>query len=263
MWKNRYTNPLQYFETLDSTNLEAARAAKAGAGHGTLIVADRQTAGRGRKGRSWESPAGKNLYFSLLLRPRFAPDKAPMVTLVMAHSVAGAMEETVQAAGQNVSLYKAGIKWPNDILINGKKVCGILTEMCLLGTDIEYIIVGVGINVKEQEFSGELSEKASSLNKEWGADISREELLQRIMAAFWEDYNQFEEAGDLLPLLGGYQSRLLNLDKEVKVLDPQKPFEGVARGITKNGELIVEMPDGSKSYVYAGEVSVRGKQGYI
>jgi len=285
MWQNIYNKTLweenapvkwagrsvQYFEELDSTNLEATRVAAAGACHGTLIVADRQTQGRGRRGRSWESPAGKNLYFSLVLRPQWEPEKSSMVTLVMAHSVARAMEASwstavrekasVQTSGDIV--HRAGIKWPNDILLNSKKVCGILTEMRLQNRDIQYIIVGVGINVKEQEFAGELSEKASSLSREWGVEISREMLLQNIMEAFEEDYARFETAGDLTPLLDGYQSRLLNLNKEVKVLDPQGAFEGIAGGITSNGELIVEKTDGSICHIYAGEVSVRGMQGYV
>jgi len=270
MWKNIYNNQLwdgtlpvkwagrslRYFDTLDSTNLEAVRAAKAGACHGTLIVADRQTDGRGRRGRTWESPAGKNLYFSLILRPQWSPEKASMVTLVMANSVARSIE-------QQLEYTVTGIKWPNDILLNGKKICGILTEMCLQQTNIDYIIVGVGINVKEQEFEGELFQKASSLNQEGNMDISREDLLQRIMIAFEEDYELFEDAGDLTPLLSAYQCRLLNKDQEVIVMDLKSPFEGVAKGITKNGELIVEKTDQSICHVYAGEVSIRGKQGYI
>lgn len=249
---------MEYREELVSTNMAAAEYGKQGAPHGTLVAADKQTGGRGRRGRTWESPAGKNLYFSLLLRPEIALEKAYMLTLVMAHSVARAIENTINAASCRV-----GIKWPNDILLGGKKVCGILTEMQVESGRIDYVIIGVGINVHRQKFGGDLADKASSLEKECGETVNREELLHKIMQIFEEDYETFTRCGNLKPFLDYYHSRLLNKDAQVRVLDPQKPFEGIARGITETGELLVERHDSSMVPVYAGEVSVRGLLGYV
>lgn len=266
---------LQYYEVIDSTNTAAFREGDKGAVHGTLIVADHQTGGKGRRGRTWESPAGKNLYFSLLLRPEFSPDKAPMLTLVMACSVAAAIERTVgskilkresarcRAEKNGESCEALGIKWPNDILINGKKVCGILTELKLDRGQIGYVVIGVGINVKPQIFGEELAHKASALEQEYGLDISREQLLCNIMQTFEADYEAFIEAENLQPFLEGYQARLLNREASVRVLDPKGEYEGIARGINEKGELLVERYDGSICHVYAGEVSIRGSQGYV
>lgn len=270
-WAGRY---LEYHQELVSTNVTIASLSAEDAPHGTLVVAEKQTGGRGRRGRSWESPAGKSLYFSLLLRPEFAPEKASMLTLVMAHSVAKAVEHAAEIARPGTNEHAAGttqgamekrpaIKWPNDILVNGKKVGGILTEMQVDKGRIGHVIIGVGINVKEQEFVGELAGKASTLEQEWKINIDRAALLCYIMQNFEQDYEAFEASGDLQPLLKYYHSRLLNKDAYVKVLDPQEPFEGIARGITAKGELIVEKEDGQTCFVYAGEVSVRGREGYV
>ena len=258
-WAGRH---LEYYQELVSTNVTAASLSAEDASHGTLVVAEKQTGGRGRRGRSWESPAGKSLYFSLLLRPEFEPEKASMLTLVMAHSVARALERSV-GGSQGAVEKRAAIKWPNDILVNGKKVGGILTEMQVEKGRIGHVIVGVGINVMAQDFVGELAGKASTLEQEWKVKIDRSELLRHIMHNFEQGYEAFEASGDLQPLLEYYQSRLLNKDAYVKVLDPQEPFEGIARGITAKGELIVEKENGQTCFVYAGEVSVRGREGYV
>lgn len=221
--------------------------------HGHLVVADTQTAGKGRRGRSWESPAGKNIYFSLILKPDFAPDKAPMLTLVMAMAVFRALEH----------YGSLGIKWPNDIVLNGKKICGILTEMSLQQNRIGHVVIGVGINVKKQDFPEELVDKATSLEAECGQAFSRTLILQEIMSAFEEEYERFLQTEDLSGIVERYNAGLINRDREVRVLDPKGEYSGVARGIDDKGELIVELPDGSYCNVYAGEVSVRGIYGYV
>lgn len=267
-------------EEVVSTNVTAGELGNSGAAHGTLVAADKQTGGRGRRGRTWESPAGKNLYFSLLLRPEFGLEKVSMLTLVMAHSVARAIEATVMQSGGaicpanksaehnmadvgKVGNIRTGIKWPNDILVHGKKVCGILTELKADKGKVQHVVIGVGINVKPQIFEGELADKASSLEQECHAEISRSLLLKNIMEYFEEDYETFAAAGSLQPFLEEYHSRLLNKGAQVRVLDPKEPFEGIAEGITETGELIVERLDGSLMHVYAGEVSIRGLQGYV
>ena len=199
-----------YYDVTDSTNVQAKRIAEEGGMHGTLIVADRQESGKGRRGRGWDSPKNTGIFMTMLLRPTVKPDEASMLTLVAAMAVA-----------KGIRLYTglpAGVKWPNDIVINGKKVCGILTEM---NTEIEYInyvVIGIGINVLNQSFPDEIKEE--------------------------------------------YNSLLVNLDRQVRVLDPREPYEGTARGITDGGELMVEAEDGIR-LVSSGEVSVRGIYGYV
>ncbi len=246
---------LRYYDTIGTTNAQAKAEAEAGAPHGTLVVADMQTAGRGRRGRSWESPAGTNLYFTISLKPQIAPEKAPMLTLVMAHSVA-------RAIGERTGL-ECGIKWPNDVVASGKKVCGILTEMSAERGYIHYVVIGVGINVRRQQFSEEVDSKATCLDQECGRTVSRSELLAAVMEAFEEDYETFIKTEDLSGLMESYQARLAGLGREVLVLDPKGEFRGISKGITPTGELLVETGSGEVVEVYAGEVSVRGIYGYI
>lgn len=241
-----------YFECTDSTNIQAALAAKNGAQHGAVFVAEKQTAGKGRRGRTWESPQGKNLYFSLLLKPDFAPDKAAMLTLVMAVAVARAL-----------TLEGVRIKWPNDLVMNGKKICGILTEMSLEQGCIDYVIVGVGLNLASQEFAPELVDKATSIESECGQVLSKEFLLAEILNAFEELYEIFRKTCDLSALQAEYEGLLVNKDREVCVLDPKGEYCGIARGINATGELLVEREEGVLDAVYAGEVSVRGIYGYV
>lgn len=250
---------IHYFESIDSTNLRAKWEANQGALHGTLIVAASQSAGRGRRGREWSSPAGKNLYFTLLLKPDFLPEKASMLTLVMAMAAADGVEKNLK----DKRTAELGIKWPNDLVMNGKKVCGILTEMEVRQGVVGYVIIGVGINVDCQEFAPELADKASSIEEESGQKISKTQLLADIMLAFEAEYERFLKTCDLSALQERYNEHLLNCGRRVRVLDPQGEFEGVAGGINSSGELLVELEDGSVTAVYAGEVSVRGIYGYV
>ena len=243
-----------YYEQLDSTNTEIARLAMQGAEHGTVVVAELQTAGRGRKGRSWESPAGENIYMSVLLRPDFVPDKAPMLTLVMAYSVAWVIQE--------LGFPEVQIKWPNDLVLSGKKICGILTEMQLKGPEIDYVVVGVGINVNTPKFPSELEDKATSLFLESGRKFERESIAENIVDKFERAYRQFGDVQDLSFLQEAYNSMLVNVGKEVRVLEPGNEYTAYAKGVNSRGELIVRTPDGEEKEIYAGEVSVRGIYGY-
>lgn len=251
-WAGR---PVCFYESLDSTNAEAKRLAETGASHGTLAVADMQTAGRGRRGHSWSCKAGANCYFTILLRPEFSPAKAPMLTLVMAHAVAyGIMRET----GAEV-----GIKWPNDIVIWGRKVCGILTEMSAERDYVQYVVIGAGVNVREQEFAPEIAKRAIALDVVCGKRVDRSRLLAAIMEIFEEDYERFADAGTLAPFKDSYDALLVNRGREVCVLDSAGEYRGTAKGITDTGELLVEAADGTMREVFAGEVSVRGVYGYV
>lgn len=246
---------LVFHRETGSTNLDAKMLADEGAVTGTLVVADMQTAGRGRRGRDWVSPAGKDIYMSLLLRPLCRPEKASALTLVMALAVLEAIEEIVPGC--------IGIKWPNDIVMNGKKICGILTEMSAELDGIHYVVIGVGINVNQTEFDEELRERATSLMIETKSTVNRSSLVGRVMHYFEKNYELFEKSWDLSGLMERYNTFLANKDKEVRVLDPKGEYDGVARGINEKGELVVERSDGEKVLVYAGEVSVRGIYGYV
>ena len=239
----------------DSTSLDVKRLAEEGSAEGVVVCADMQTAGRGRRGRSWQANAGENLLFSVLLRPQLSPEKAPQITLLMALAVSKVLREQYG--------FDAKIKWPNDVVINGKKVCGILTEMNMDGTGIASVVVGIGINVNQKNIPEELTQSATSLSLQKGMDFNREEILECVLIAFEEYYELFLQTGALQQLVKHYNEWLVSLNTEVRVLDPQGEYSGISRGINENGELLVEVPDGKIEVVYAGEVSVRGLYGYV
>ena len=237
----------------DSTNLWIKRLAKEGASEGTLALAEFQSAGRGRLGRSWEVPEGTSVMMSILLRPKFEPQYAPTLTLVMGMAVAKA----VKKLGFDVS-----IKWPNDVVVSHKKICGILTEMGVRDGKIDFAVIGVGINVNIREFPEEMADKATSLYLESGREFDRSQLPGLVMEAFEEYYEKFAATCDLRGLKEEYESILANYNQPVRVL-AKEPYEGVARGITDGGELLVEKTDGTIVAVSAGEVSVRGLYSYV
>lgn len=248
---------IYHYDKTGSTNIDAKRLAEEGAPHGTTVVAEQQNQGRGRRGREWESPAGTAVYMSIVLKPDFAPDKASMLTLVMALSVAEAITE--------LTGLEAVIKWPNDIVVNKKKVCGILTEMSAELDYIHYVVIGVGINANNSlsEFTEELRKTATSLKIESGKSVSRAAMVERVLFYFEKNYDIFVRKLDLSELQEAYQKHLINLNADVKVLDPKGEYNGIARGINTTGELLVEKEDGTIEAVYAGEVSVRGLYGYV
>ncbi len=248
-------HPVIFYDRLDSTNLQAKLDAEKGAGQGTLIVADMQSAGRGRRGRSWVSPPGTNIYFTLILKPQIPPDKASMLTPVMGLAVAEGIRETCGL--------ETMIKWPNDIVVHGKKVCGMLAEMSVERDFIHYVVIGVGINTGRQTFPEDISATAACLEEECKAPIPRAELTANVMKAFEKHYERFVEDGDLSGLKELYNRYLVNRNREVRVLDPGGEYRGTARGVNELGELLVEREDGTVREVYAGEVSVRGIYGYV
>lgn len=248
-----------YYKETDSTNLRARQLGDQGAPHGTLVLTDRQTAGRGRRGRVWESPGGSNIYMSILLRPDIAPDRAPMLTLVMACSIVEGINRCMQGKdGLDIK-----IKWPNDIIVNGKKLVGMLTEM---NTEIEYInhvTVGVGINVNVPRFPESLQETATSLYMECGHAVKRAPIIAAAMESLERNYRIFMETQDMTGLMEKYSKYLVNRNKEVMILGAKEQYKAFALGINRAGELIVRKEDGTEDTVYAGEVSVRGVYGYV
>ncbi len=266
---------VSYKKETGSTNTDCKQLAGEGAPHGTLAVAETQVTGRGRRGRGWESPAGESIYMSLLCRPDFSPDKASMLTLVMGISVAEAVERYTGLA--------AKIKWPNDVVVNGRKICGILTEMemGLETKEIQYLVIGVGINVnngfagmqetgdrkaaREAAFPEELRDRTTGLFRESdqsGQRILRASLVEYVMEAFEKNYELFLQTLDLSLLKERYNGYLISRNRAVKVLDPRGAYTGTAREIDNAGDLLVETESGEIKKVYSGEVSVRGIYGY-
>lgn len=244
-----------YFDTIDSTNTKAQELAEKGYPSGTLVVADKQESGKGRRGRSWVSPSGTGIFMTLMIKPDINPNNASMLTLVAALAVAKAIT--------SVTGEEALIKWPNDIVVNGKKVCGILTEMNAQFDYINHIVVGIGINVHNESFPEEISQMASSLMIEAGGKrFHRAQIIAETMSYFEQYYDTFLKTQDLSAFVREYDELLVNRNKSVRVLDPKEPFDGKAMGITPKGELIVDTWE-SRKLVSSGEVSVRGIYGYV
>lgn len=246
---------IYFYEETGSTNIDAKRLGEEGAPHGAVVVADKQNAGRGRRGRAWESPAGKDIYFTILLRPDCQPSQAAGLTLAMALSVVQAVEKECGV--------EAGIKWPNDVVVHGKKVCGILTELSLERDYIQHVVTGVGINVNMDVMPQEIAETATSLFLESGKRVARAALLQAVLREFECNYDRYAADLSMESMMEEYNAHLVNRDRQVRILDPKGEWEGTARGINAAGELLVENGDGETVAVYAGEVSVRGIYGYV
>ena len=244
-----------YFDETGSTNTEAKKAAEEGAPHGTLAVADYQNKGKGRRGRMWTSPRGAGVWMSLMIRPEIHPSAASMLTLVAALAVADGVEKICGLETQ--------IKWPNDIVADGKKICGILTEMSTELECINYVVTGMGINANMEAFPAEIEEVATSVLMQTGKRVKRSQLIGGVMEAYEKYYDIFMECGNMSGLLELYNSRLANVNRSVRVLKPGDEYVGTALGINDAGELLVKTEDGTIHQVISGEVSVRGIYGYV
>ncbi|MGN0204081.1 MAG: biotin--[acetyl-CoA-carboxylase] ligase [Coprococcus sp.] len=243
-----------YEEELVSTNQTAKVIAEQGAGHGTLVVAERQTAGKGRRGREWHSPKGSGIWMSILLRPDIRPDKASMLTIVAAMAVYDAISSRIKGCS---------IKWPNDIVIDGRKVCGILTEMSSEPDHIHYVVIGIGINVNTENFPEDIAGVAVSMRTASGQHFKRSEIIADVWQAFERYYDRFMETSDLSELMEDYNKRLINDGQRVYIEERGRKFDGIAEGIDREGCLLVRKDDGTVISVISGEVSVRGVLGYV
>ena len=260
MQTRRLGKRVLYYAETDSTNLRIKQVAEEGAEEGTLAVAECQTMGRGRRGRSWSSNPGSGIWMSLLLRPECEALYASSLTLVAGLAVTAAIRQVIDT--------EAKIKWPNDIVLNGKKICGILTEMTSEVDYINYVVVGIGINVNISSFPEEIKDVATSLFLETGTVYSRSELVAAIMKQMEGYYERFQKTKNLQDMIEEYDSFLVNKEQQVAVMagDIQNQhvlYQGIAKGITKEGALIVQLEDGTLKEVVAGEVSVRGVYGYV
>ncbi len=235
-----------FYNSVDSTNLRAKE--NPGEPEGTVFLADFQECGRGRMTRQWESEEKSGIYMSILLKPEISPERLSGITQIAGICVAVALEKLFDLPG--------AIKWPNDIVIGGKKVCGILCEFSKPS-----VIVGIGVNVNNKSFSKELMDKATSVFMETGKEACRSKLTAKILEEFERIYQRFLEGG-FSEILEEYKKRCITLGKDVEIITPVSSYRARAVDIAPDGALVVEHK-GKKEYINSGEVSVRGILGYV
>ncbi len=241
------------YEELGSTNDEAKHLARKGAAEGTLIISEKQNSGKGRLGKTWSAPAGTGIWMSLVLRPPILPIQASTLTLIAGLSVCEAVERETGLESK--------IKWPNDVVINGKKICGILTEMSAELEQVKYIVLGIGINVNTESLPEDLTH-ATSLYLEGKKKYLRKNILKQVLEQFERDYDIYLKSPSLKCFLERYEKKCITLNKQVKVLTPTENYTAYAKAITEDGSLKVVTEEGEEKVVFAGEVSVRGIYGY-
>ena len=251
-----FCQKVECHDSIDSTNIRGKQLAELGEAEGTLIVADRQTAGRGRRGRNWISESGVGIYMTYVLRPTVQPAHVSGITLLAALAMCEATYQECDVLPQ--------IKWPNDVIIDGKKICGILTEMSSEVQYVHYAVMGIGINANKEKFDETLKDKATSIYLSTGKKVNRAKFTAAFADAFGGYYRRYMQDGDLSAFVEEYDELLANKDKEVIIYHgmvedatPDKISRGIARGIDKDGALLVEI-DGSVTPVMSGEVSIRG-----
>ena len=241
---------IHYFHAIDSTNSKAYELALAGAEEGEVVIAESQEKGRGRLGRKWFSPPFLNLYLSVILRPKIPPHQASLITLMAAVATADAV--------QKLSKLSPSIKWPNDILLEGRKVAGLLNEIHSEMDRIHFVILGIGVNLNmgAKMFSKEIQEVATSLKKEMGQVISRKAFLQALLLELEMWYEIFLKEG-ALPVLKAWRDRAQIEGRSVKVTSLGETLSGIAVDIDSDGALILEMGDGEQKRIVAGDVEYR------
>lgn len=239
-------------DEVDSTNEYLKRFVADGYSGDDIIVvsAQYQTAGKGRRGRQWVTEPGTALTFSVLLKPKMDLSDCSMLTLVMAMAVKRALSDID---------VETSIKWPNDIVIGGKKVCGILTEAI---AETGHIIIGCGVNTNQESYPEDLADRSTSILIETNDCVDHDSLLESIIYHLEKLMDEFLETKDFTNLKDEYEEALVSMNSEVTVLDPDGEYKGTCLGIDNKGQLRVEH-DGKETCVYAGEVSVRGVYGYV
>jgi BirA family biotin operon repressor/biotin-[acetyl-CoA-carboxylase] ligase len=244
---NRLGKKIHYFIKLDSTNSHARRLAEQGAQAGEVVIAESQTQGRGRLGRPWVSPPHVNLYLSIILRPKLPPVNAPQITLMAAVALAEALSAFIPVL--------PAIKWPNDVLAGGKKLAGILTESVCHGERIDFVILGIGVNINypAESMPDAIRKRATSLISLTGASVSRESVVRRLIQDLDRCYGELEETG-FQSLAPRWEARFELRGKKVRVEMTDRIIIGTARGIDRDGALILEDGRGELQRVVAGDV---------
>lgn len=235
------------FRSVRSTNDVARKLASEGAPDGTVVIAEKQTAGRGRLGRRWESEFGKGLWFSVILRPDLSSANAGLFTFLAGISVADALFNRYKI--------KAGLKWPNDILIQRKKVCGILSEAEFDGNKINFIVLGIGINVKHslQHFPTMLHEQAISISMIHKQPVNRAKLLAEIFSRLESNYFRSQNEG-FKGILADWRLKCQHLGKSVKVVHSSTEIEGIFDALADDGSAIIKLYDGRRKRIIAGDI---------
>jgi BirA family biotin operon repressor/biotin-[acetyl-CoA-carboxylase] ligase len=247
---DRFGRPLRGVETVGSTNTAAAEWARDGAPEGSVVVTEYQSAGRGRHGRAWTARKGQNLMFSVVLRPALAADRLGLVTVAAGVAVAEAIDAFV-------SPRRAALKWPNDVLLEGRKTCGMLLESSLSGAEAEAVVLGVGLNVNQTAFPDALADTATSLRLTAGRAVPRAPLFARLLRRLEARYDAVQAEG-VGAVRTAFHERLTSLGERVtvRVADAEAPVSGVVRGITEAGALRLDTPDGPR-VVHAGDATSR------
>lgn len=247
---------LHYYASIDSTNLEAKRLAAQGAPHGTILIAEHQSGGRGRMGRSFHSPAGCGIYLSLLLRPQCQAEQLMHLTCATAVAMCDALEKSVGL--------RPGIKWTNDLVLGQRKLGGILTELGLTASGaVDYAIIGIGINCNHSlgDFPPELHPMVTSLALATGTVVDRAPIAAAMCGALYQMDQHLLDASYFLPR---YRKSCMTLGKDISLLHADGSVDhGTALDVDETGGLVVRFLDGSVKTVSSGEVSVRGMYGYL
>lgn len=243
---------IYYRDSVSTTNETAKELARKGAEEGALVVAEEQTGGKGRLGRRWFAPKHKGIWFSLIFYPPVLPPEANQITMLAAVAVASAIQKETGIT--------TGIKWPNDLLVGDKKICGILTELSAEMERINYLVVGIGINVNQDktDFPEDLWESAASLKTHSGRKIDRVRLLQAVLAEFERWYGIWLDRG-FAPVLDRWKELSISLNRPVRIQTSNKSWEGWAEDIDGDGALLLRLPGGELRRVISGEVSLRLK----
>ncbi len=236
-----------YFDETDSTNAQARTLADTGAREGTVVIADSQNGGKGRLGRSWFSPSGVNLYLSVILRPPISPRFATQLTFLSAVAVAQAIEATGSFLPQ--------LKWPNDVVLNGRKVAGLLNELNAETEQIHYLVLGIGVNLnmRTEQFPSDLRTPATSLLLEEGKTVSRLQFTQALLRSLDQLYSSYLSTG-FLPLKQEWESRCNMIDQWVEVDYQSHQRVGQVSGVDESGALLLSLPGGVTEKVLAGDV---------
>ena len=247
----RMGHTIHLLQTVDSTNDEAQALAVRGAQEGAVVIADSQRHGRGRMGRVWASPPGVGVYLSVVLRPAIPPHDAPSLALLAAVAVAEAIEEVAGLA--------ARIKWPNDLIVRGRKVGGVLGEVAADASHLHYVIVGMGINVNqtEESFDGELRHTATSLRIETGRSLDRTALIRSLCEALDRWYDRFLSEGPA-PVLERLRRSCLTLGRQVVVRSGDQELRGLAVDLDGSGALLIQAADQGLHRLFAGDVTLTG-----
>lgn len=242
---------IHLFQEVESTNDEAATLAGRGEADGAIVIAERQRRGRGRMGRQWESPMGLGLYLSVILRPPIPPQGAPILTLMGAVAGAEAIERTTGLT--------AALKWPNDLILHGRKVGGILGEMAVEGSRLLHVILGIGINVNQAEtdFAGELRRIAISLRVEAGHPVDRTAMLRSFCESLDGWYERFLSDGPLL-ILEQVRRRCLTVGRMVTARSGDEEVSGFAVELDDRGRLVIRDATGTLHHLVAGDVTLAG-----